>query len=337
VFGGIAIAGNLLAVASTDARGRVFLFDLEDERLASSWSWSAADGGPSDAGGVAFDRAYNIYVADTRNDLVRCFSPFGMPVRVFGVPQQREPGSTVRDAPGRLDRPHAVAVLDDVLFVACGDRWLVRGVQRFALLGPQAGDSSRERRVGRPEGPNQESGRGLPGRRGSDDAQPSVVASAAMGEVLPPLRAFGESDARFGAPRGICAEAGGIWVADTQHGVVQRFRSDGSFVARIATAGTHGAESRPIAVLPQRLGTSEEPALLVADAGDEPGLRVVLPSGRQERAPANDELVEPSALARDAGGRIHVFDRHGERVVRLTADLRVDRIVVDLLEVGFGG
>lgn len=291
MFGGIAIAGNLLAVASTDARGRVFLFDLEDERLASSWSWSADDGGPSDAGGVAFDRAYNIYVADTRCDVVRCFSPFGLPVRVFGVPHQREPGSTARDARGRLDRPHAVAVLDDVLFVACGDRWLVRGVQRFTLAG----------------------------------------------EDRPPLCAFGESDARFGAPRGICALAGGIWVADTQHGVVQRFRSDGSFVARIATAATPGAPSRPIAVLPRGDGTSEEPALLVADAGDEPGLRVVLPSGRQEAAPANDQLVEPSALARDARGRIHVLDRHGERVVRLTADLRVDHVVVDLLEVGFGG
>lgn len=281
----------MLAVASTDARGRVFLFDLEDERLASSWSWSADDGGPSDAGGVAFDRAYNIYVADTRCDLVRCFSPFGLPVRDFGVPHRREVGSTVRDAPGRLDRPHAVAVLDDMLMVACGDRWLVRGVQRFTLAG----------------------------------------------EVLPPLRSFGESDARFGAPRGVCADAAWIWVADTQHGVVQRFRRDGSFVARIATAGAPGAQSRPIAVVTRGDGTSDPPALIVADAGDEPGLRVVPHSGRLEPAPANDQLVEPSALARDARGRIHVLDRHGERVVRLTQDLRFDHVVVDLLEVGFGG
>ena len=157
-----------------------------------------------------------------------------------------------------------------------------------------------------------------------------------MGEVLPPPRAFGESDARFGAPRGICAEAGGIWVADTQHGVVQRFRRDGSFVARIATAGTHGAENRPIAVLPQRLGTSEEPALLVADAR-RTRLRVVLPSGRQSALRRTMNSSNRALWRRDAGGRIHVFDRHGERVVRLTADLRVDRIVVDLLEVGFGG
>ncbi|MBI5850841.1 MAG: HD domain-containing protein [Planctomycetes bacterium] len=49
-------------------------------------------------------------------------------------------------------------------------------------VGPQAGESSRPATIRRPEGPSQESGRGLPGRRGSDDAQPSVAASAAMGE-----------------------------------------------------------------------------------------------------------------------------------------------------------
>jgi hypothetical protein len=300
VFGGIAIAGNLLAVASTDARGRVYLFDLEDERLASSWTWSADEGGASDASGVAFDRAYNIYVADTRCDVVRSFSPFGLPGRVFGEPHDREQGSTGRDARGRLDRPHAVAVHDDVLLVACGERWLVRGVQRFAL----------------------------------------------GGTVLPPLRAFGDEAGRFGAPQGLWADAAGIWVADTQHGVVQRFRVDGSFVAALATNRGEGTTSRPLAVLPLVALPLQAPAkpaspnaaasLLVADAGDAQGLVLVPPVGPLRFAPANAELVEPSALARDARGRVHVLDRHGERVVRLNEALEVERVVVDLLEVGFG-
>lgn len=284
LFGGLAISGNLLAVASTDARGRIFLFDLSDERLASSWSWSAEDGGPSDAGGVAFDAAYNIYVADTRCDLVRAFSPFGMPVRSFGQPHEREQGAVARDQRGRLDRPHAVAVLDDTLFVACGDRWLVRGVQRFGL-----------------------------------DGTPGA-----------PLRSFGEVDGRFGAPRGLRADARTVLVADTQHGVIQRFRPDGSYVARVPTARTPDAQSRPLAVLPHG------EALLCADGGDEPGLELVLPAGGFRRVPASAELRDPSGLARDDRGRVFVLDRDGERVVRLTAELAFDKVFVDLREVGFG-
>ncbi len=49
------------------------------------------------------------------------------------------------------------------------------------VMGLQAEDSSRPATIRRPEGPSKESGRGLPGRRGSADAQPPVAASAAMG------------------------------------------------------------------------------------------------------------------------------------------------------------
>jgi hypothetical protein len=285
MFGGIAIAGNLLCIASTDARGRLYLFDLDEGRLASRWSWDAGDGGPSDAGGVAFDRDYNIYVADTRCDLVRGFTAFGRPVRTFGAPHERAPGAAQRDRRGRLDRPRAVAVHGEVLHVACGERWLVRGVQRFRL----------------------------------------------DGSVLPPLRAFGDAEERFGAPRGIHASAAGIFVADTLHGVVQRFRIDGTYVARIATAPRPEEVSRPVAVLP--LPGSRE--VLILDQGDEPGLHRVSLDGRHAEPPREDGGIEhPVALAADERGRVHVLDHDGERVVRIGADLRVEREIADLREYG---
>ena len=43
MFGGIAVAKNLLCVASADARGRVFLVDLDERRVVSSWEFGPLD------------------------------------------------------------------------------------------------------------------------------------------------------------------------------------------------------------------------------------------------------------------------------------------------------
>jgi hypothetical protein len=174
------------------------------------------------------------------------------------------------------------------VFVACGERWLVRGVQCF--------------------------------RRD--------------GGLLPPLRSFGEADGRFGAPRGIAATRAGVFVADTLHGVVQRFRLHGPYVGRVITARTPEEVSRPVAVVPIRDG--EE--LLVVDSGDEPGVRRFSIDGRvlPFDPPAGLVLEEPSGLAVDEAGRVYLLDRHGERVQRLRADLSFEKVVIDLAEVGFG-
>lgn len=286
MFGGIAIAGNLLCIASTDARGSLHLFDLGEGRLAARFEWSGEDGGPSDAGGVAFDRDYNIYVADTRNDVVRCFTAFGQPVRTYGKPHERAPGAAARDRRGRLDRPYAVAVQGDTVYVACGDRWLVRGCQRF--------------------------------RRN--------------GASLSPLESFGLAEERFGAPRGVYAGPEGVFVADTLHGVVQRFRLDGTYLARITTACGPDEVSRPVAVLP---GLVDD--VLVLDEGDAPGLHRVSLDGRHVEPPSGTQGLErPLAMTRDGQGRVHVLDHDGERVVRLDDELRVEHEVLRLDEFGLG-
>ena len=142
------------------------------------------------------------------------------------------------------------------------------------------------------------------------------------------LRAFGDAEGRFGAPRGIAVDDANVWVADTMHGVVQRFRLDGRFVCEIPTAGRHDEASRPVAVQPLANGE-----LLVADAGDHHGLRRVCENGRVVTVCEDVELDEPNDLAVDRHGRIYVLDRHGERVTRFTPDLGFDERIVDLAEV----
>ncbi|MCA8957304.1 MAG: NHL repeat-containing protein [Planctomycetes bacterium] len=282
MYGGIAVARNLLCLTYTTDRGRVFLVDVEDKRPVDFWEFGDGADGYADAGGVAIDESFTIYVADTHGERVRRFTAFGKALSSFGQPHRRAPGAVSRDRTGFLDRPHAVAEHDEVVYVACGDQHLRRGVQRFSYTG----------------------------------------------EVLSPLHAFGDPEARFGAPRGMCAGPGGIFVADTLNGVVQRFTSAGRFVHEFATARGVGGISRPIAV--QDLGDG---TVLVVDQGDQPGLYRVDLNGRVVEALSGTRgIVDAVDLARDDAGRVYVLDRDGERVQRLHPDLTPDTEVLDLAE-----
>ncbi len=283
MYGGIAVTRNILCLAYSDVAGRVFLADLDEKRPVAFWEYVGTGGSYADAGGVAMAEDHTIYVADTRNDIVRSFSVFGKAVGTLGEPHQRPPGARSRDRQGVLDRPRAVACHDGLVWVACGERWLRCGVQRF--------------------------------RRD--------------GEVLKPLRAFGEPQKRFGAPRGLCVGDFGVFVADTLHGVVQRFTAAGRFVSEIKTGRSENEVSRPVAV--QVLADGD---ILVADQGDVCGLKhfdvngqlVAEPLGRDPR------LQDPVDLARDRRGRIYVLDKDGERVQRLHEDLTYDTLILDLAE-----
>lgn len=285
VFGGIAILRNLIGIAHGEAHGQVFLFDLRDRRVVSRVAVRAPDNAFTDAGALAIDASCSLYVADTRNDVVRRYTAFGREVLTYGHSVARGPGAVARDRVGVLDRPRAVAVHDGVLWVACGERKLTRGLQRFDL-----------------------------------------VSGAPLGFV----RAFGEVDARFGAPRGLTIDDQGVLLADTLHGVVQRFHHDGRYVGDVPLRRDPGDVARPIAVL--RLVDGD---LLVIDAGDRGGLLRVALSGARRAPPPwpQDTFSEPNALAGDAEGYVYVLDRHGERVHRLHPDLNYDGVVIDLQEV----
>ncbi len=259
----------------------MFLIDLEERRPISHWRYGE-NGGWTDAGGVAMAPDFGIYIADTRNDVVRRFSPFGREVGRLGLPAERAPGAAARDRAGVLDRPRGVAVHDGVVYVACGERELVRGVQRL-----------------RPDG-----------------------------AVLKPLRAFGDGERHFGAPRGVWAGPSGVLVADTLHGVVQRFTIAGDYVGHFATATRAAEASRPVAVAVLAAGD-----VLVADQGDSRGLKRFAPDGTPRPSPRLDVcLAEPLGLAVDEVGRVYVLDRDGERVQRLRQDLTFDTVIADLAE-----
>ena len=127
---------NLLCVSYTSARGKVFLFDLEERRLLSFWEIEPDEsGGYSDAGGVALDSEFTIFVADSCNNTVRRYSAFGVELGRLGRPVEGGAGAARRDRVGVLDRPRGVGVHKDTVFVSCGERRLRCGLQRFGRGG----------------------------------------------------------------------------------------------------------------------------------------------------------------------------------------------------------
>ncbi len=152
---GVAVRANLLCVTWSAARGHVFLFDLESRRPMSRWVMPACERGWSDAAGVAMDAHFHIFVADPHNGRVRHFSAFGRHLGDLGFASPNV-GDAVQDRPGVLDRPHSVALVDDVVLVGCGDRARRRGVQRFArngsVLRPLASGGDVEATFGAPRG-----------------------------------------------------------------------------------------------------------------------------------------------------------------------------------------
>jgi hypothetical protein len=149
-----------------------------------------------------------------------------------------------------------------------------------------------------------------------------------QGTVLRPLPSRGDVEAEFGAPRGIWADDDGVLVADTLRGVLQQFRGDGTFLRELACASP-GKIARPTAVLRQGYGRC-----LFVDRGDEPGVRALGADGALQ--PVHGDVAahcrEVLGLAADRAGRVHVLDHLGERVVRFSADLQFEEVVIDLAE-----
>lgn len=279
--GGIAVRGNVLAVTWSSSRGHVFLFDLEAQQRVSSWTLPEGRRGYCDAAGVAMDEHYHLFVADTHNDRVCHFNAFGRHLGDLGLAPPTA-GDAGRDRIGVLDRPHALALAGDTLYVACGDQPRRRAVQRL--------------------------------RRG--------------GEVLRPLAARGDAEAKFAAPRALWVDADMVLVADTMRSTIQRFRPDGTFVREL-TCASHGAVARPIALV--RTGRGN---ILFVDRHDTVRVRQLTRDGVEAGVPDDfaAHCLEPSGLAVDRRGRVYVLDHHGERVLRFSSELRFDQTVIDLRE-----
>ena len=159
----------------------------------------------------------------------------------------------------------------------------------------------------------------MPRRRG-------VQRFSRQGTALLPLLARGDVEAKFGAPRGLWADAQGVLVADTLRGTLQQFAGDGRFM-REWPCGNAG-QARPIAVV-RRLDGS----VLFADRGDTLGVFAFDRDGAAiDSAAFQQHCQQASALALDSQQRVYVLDHAGERVLRFTAALQFEQVLFDLSE-----
>ncbi|MGK0352370.1 MAG: sugar lactone lactonase YvrE [Planctomycetota bacterium] len=149
MIGGLAVRNNLLCVTWSAGRGHVFLYDLEANERISSWTNPAGPSGYSDAGGIAIDRDFRIFVADAHNHCVRRYNAFGQHLGDLGLPMPAS-GDRAKDRTGLLDQPHAVAAHGERIYVAMGERPRQRAVQCFHVDGrvlpglPAQGDGARK-------------------------------------------------------------------------------------------------------------------------------------------------------------------------------------------------
>ncbi len=134
MIGGLAVRNNLLCVAWSAGRGHVFLYDLEARERMSSWTTPVGRSGYSDAGGVAVDDRFRLFVADPQNGCVRRYNAFGQHLGDIGLPPPGS-GDRGRDQLGVLDRPHAVACRRGRVWVCAGERPRRRAVQCFDVHG----------------------------------------------------------------------------------------------------------------------------------------------------------------------------------------------------------
>ena len=165
---------------------------------------------------------------------------------------------------------------------------------------------------------------------GDQPRRRSVQRFSRDGRPLGWLRSTGDPEAEFGAPRGLWADKQGVVIADTRCSRLQVFGPTDRYVASFALDRL-GAASRPIGVA--RL---VDDRLLVIDAGDSPGMRVLDSGGRDLSAEVAGDLsshVEDAvAIATGAHGLVYVLDHGGERVLRFSPALCFLDVVVQLDE-----
>ena len=199
----------------------------------------------------------------------------------------------------------------------------------FGQPPPDSGDAARDRQ-GVLDRPHAVARRGdlLYVACGEQPRRRGVQRFSRQGTVLRPLASRGDSDMKFGAPRGLCADADGVLVADTLRGCIQRFRGDGVYLGEWRCA-PEDTIARPIAV--QRLPSG---SVVYVDRGDQAGVHALGRDGARVRLPDDvaEHCVDAIGLAVDGRGRVYVLDRHGERVIRFSAELRFDQVLFDLEE-----
>lgn len=131
MFGGISVRGRLLVLSHAAVRAEVLVYALDERRLKNSFCIS--EDPKADAGAVVLSEDSRVFVADSRNCCVHVHSVFGQWLGNIGQP----PGaSRPRDRRGLPSYPKALCLDSrERLWISCGDRPRVHGLQVFSLAG----------------------------------------------------------------------------------------------------------------------------------------------------------------------------------------------------------
>ncbi len=134
--GGLVVRDSRLFFGLDLVRGTVFEADFSGRvlRMIEFGSSSEASG----VGGLTLDAHGFLYVADPVGQRLRVFDPEGVESRVIGEERQRHltRGLQLVERDGVLEDPNDVAVdPEGNVYVACGEQFMVHGLQKFSPQG----------------------------------------------------------------------------------------------------------------------------------------------------------------------------------------------------------
>jgi len=271
----------------------------------------SGDGGPAIAAqlnspwGVAFDRADNLYIADTGNSRIRRVSPAGLITSVAGNGTQGFSGDGGPAAAAQLNLPEGVAVdAGGNIYIADTGNSLVRQVAPTGIIVTFAGKGgpgyygdggpATLAQVSNPEGLAVDASGDLFIADTVNDAirmvSPGGTISTVAGNGSNNLAGGGfagdggpATSAELDAPEGVAVDASGnLYIADSQNYRIREVSGSSGIIATIAGVGDPGYSG---------------------DGG----------------AATSAQMSSPSSIAADANGNVYFADRANARVRRISS------------------
>ncbi|SDF09794.1 NHL repeat-containing protein [Terriglobus roseus] len=230
---------------------------------------------------VVYDATGNLFVADSRNNIVTSITPAGQLTVVAGTGREGYDGDSGAATKALLNRPTSIALKSDgTLFIADTGNHCIRSVSPDGTITTIAGN-------------------GKPGD--SADGSPAKIAQ---------LR----------NPSGLALDSDGtLLIADTGNHRIRRIAANGNIVAVAGTgkegdSGDGGSATNATFRRPASLLVLNNGAILIADT-DARRIRMLSPDGTIS-AYGNTTFRSPQGMTLDASGNIVVADAQLQQVLQ---------------------